>query len=52
MFFYQRNTERAAEELSELGDEIYLVLEEELCATFPELARYATQPVGESDGRH
>jgi tetratricopeptide (TPR) repeat protein len=52
MFFYQRNTERAAEELAELGDEIYLVLEEELCATFPELARYATQPVGESDGRH
>jgi tetratricopeptide (TPR) repeat protein len=52
MFFYQRNTERAAEDLAELGDEIYLVLEEELCATFPELARYATQPTGESDGRH
>jgi tetratricopeptide (TPR) repeat protein len=52
LFFYQRNTERAAEDLAELDDEIYLVLEEELCATFPHLARYATQTGGEGDDSH
>jgi tetratricopeptide (TPR) repeat protein len=52
MFFYQRNTERAAEDLGELDDEIYLALEEELCATFPELVRYATQPTGDHDDSH
>ena len=49
LFFYQRNTERSVEELSELGDEIYLVLEEELVATFPDLQRYATQPSERDD---
>jgi tetratricopeptide (TPR) repeat protein len=53
LFFYQRNTERAAEDFGELDDEIYLALEEELCATFPQLARYATQVAGDdSDGGH
>jgi tetratricopeptide (TPR) repeat protein len=50
VFFYQRNTERAVEELAELADEVYLVLEEELCATYPELARYATQIGSEAEG--
>ena len=43
MFFYQRNTERAVEDASGLNDEIYLALEEELCAAFPELAPLATR---------
>jgi tetratricopeptide (TPR) repeat protein len=38
MFFYQRNTERSVEDPSGLSEELYMVLEEELCATFPELA--------------
>ena len=43
VFIYQRNVERAAEELSELNDELYAVLEDELCATFPELASHAVR---------
>ena len=43
IFFYQRNTERAVEDASGLNDEIYLALEEELCAAFPELAPHATR---------
>lgn len=42
IFFYQRNIERAVDEASELPEEIALVLEEELTATFPSLAPYAT----------
>jgi Tfp pilus assembly protein PilF len=42
IFFYQRNIERAVEEASELPEEIAIVLEEELTATFPALAPYAT----------
>jgi len=38
MFFYQRNTERSVDDPAGLGEELYVVLEEELCATFPELA--------------
>jgi hypothetical protein len=41
MFLYQRNVERAAEDLSELNDELYALIEDELCATFPELAAHA-----------
>jgi tetratricopeptide (TPR) repeat protein len=44
IFFYQRNAERAVEDALGLSDEIYLVLEDELCATFPELAPHATRP--------
>jgi tetratricopeptide (TPR) repeat protein len=53
-FFYQRNVERSAEDLESLAEEVYIVLEEELCATFPDLARYATHPENESEseGRH
>ncbi len=43
IFVYQRNLERAAEQLSQLDDELDLSLEEELCAQFPELATHATQ---------
>ncbi|HET8933810.1 MAG TPA: UDP-N-acetylglucosamine-peptide N-acetylglucosaminyltransferase [Polyangiales bacterium] len=42
IFFYQRNIERAVEEATELPEEIAVVLEEELTATFPALAPYAT----------
>lgn len=42
IFFYQRNIERAVEDASELPEEIAVVLEEELTATFPALAPYAT----------
>jgi tetratricopeptide (TPR) repeat protein len=49
IFFYQRNAERSVEDVNDLADEIYLVLEEELCATFPELARYATHPETDTD---
>ena len=52
IFFYQRNAERAAEDFAELDSEIYLALEEELCATFPSLARYATQIAGDHEGGH
>ena len=41
MFIYQRNAERAAEDVSELNDELYALIEDELCATFPELAAHA-----------
>jgi tetratricopeptide (TPR) repeat protein len=50
IFFYQRNTERTIEEVGALADEIYVVLEDELCATFPDLARYATRTQDEIDG--
>jgi hypothetical protein len=43
LFFYQRNTERAVEDPASLPDEISTVLEEELCASFPTLAAYATR---------
>jgi tetratricopeptide (TPR) repeat protein len=43
MFIYQRNAERAAEDLSELNDELYALIEDELCATFPELAAHAVR---------
>jgi len=43
MFVYQRNTERSVEDASGLPEELCLVLEEELCATFPELAAHATR---------
>jgi hypothetical protein len=43
IFFYQRNTERAVEDASGLSDEIYLALEEEICAAYPELAPHATR---------
>lgn len=53
VFFYQRNTERAVDGLAALSDEIDLVLEEELCATFPELAQYATErPEGDEHDEH
>ena len=57
LFFYQRNTERAVEDASGLSDEIYLALEEELCAAFPELAPHATRlglddDQDEHDGEH
>jgi tetratricopeptide (TPR) repeat protein len=54
IFFYQRNTERAVEDALGLSDEIYLVLEEELCGTFPELAPHATRPAAgeEHEGNH
>jgi Tfp pilus assembly protein PilF/predicted Zn-dependent protease with MMP-like domain len=42
VFFYQRNFERAVEDAADLPDEIAVVLEEELTATFPALAPYAT----------
>jgi predicted Zn-dependent protease with MMP-like domain len=42
IFFYQRNVERAVDEASDLPEEIAVVLEEELTATFPALAPYAT----------
>jgi tetratricopeptide (TPR) repeat protein len=48
MFFYQRNAERTVEDPSTLPDEIYLALEDELCAALPELARFATR--GEREG--
>jgi tetratricopeptide (TPR) repeat protein len=41
VFVYQRNSERSAEDLSELNDELYALIEDELCATFPELAPHA-----------
>jgi Tfp pilus assembly protein PilF/predicted Zn-dependent protease with MMP-like domain len=43
VFVYQRNTERAVEDPTGLSDEIATVLEEEICATFPALAVYATR---------
>jgi tetratricopeptide (TPR) repeat protein len=54
IFFYQRNTERAVEDALALNDEIYLVLEEELCATFPELIPHATRAGSseEHEGNH
>jgi Tfp pilus assembly protein PilF len=42
IFFYQRNVERAVDDAADLPEEIALVLEEELTATFPALAPYAT----------
>jgi tetratricopeptide (TPR) repeat protein len=42
IFFYQRNVERAVDDATDLPEEIALVLEEELTATFPALAPYAT----------
>jgi Tfp pilus assembly protein PilF/predicted Zn-dependent protease with MMP-like domain len=42
IFFYQRNIERAVDDATELPEEIAMVLEEELTATFPALAPYAT----------
>ena len=48
MFFYQRNAERSVEDALGLSDEIYLMLEEELSATFPELAPHAVH----ADGAH
>jgi Tfp pilus assembly protein PilF/predicted Zn-dependent protease with MMP-like domain len=41
VFVYQRNAERAAEDASELNDELYALIEDEVCATFPELAPHA-----------
>jgi len=53
IFFYQRNTERAVEDASGLNDEIYLALEEELCAAFPELAPHATRlGLDDDDAEH
>ena len=52
MFFYQRNTERAVEDAAGLADEVFLVLEEELCATFPELAEHATPRPDEDEDGH
>jgi tetratricopeptide (TPR) repeat protein len=49
VFMYQRNTERAVDDLAALNDEIELVLEEELCATFPELAQYASERAQDED---
>jgi tetratricopeptide (TPR) repeat protein len=49
VFIYQRNVERSAEEPSELNDELYAVLEDELCATFPELAPHAVRSEDEPD---
>lgn len=42
MFVYQRNIERNVDDLSDLNEEIYFVIEDELCAMFPDLARFAT----------
>jgi hypothetical protein len=50
MFVYQRNAERAAEDLSELNDELYAILEDEVCATWPELAPYALRQDAEHEG--
>jgi tetratricopeptide (TPR) repeat protein len=53
MFFYQRNTERAVEDAAGLSDEIYLAIEEELCAIFPELAQHATRlGLEDEEGEH
>lgn len=41
IFFYQRNIERSVEDAADLADEVAMVLEEELCATFPALAPHA-----------
>ena len=37
-FVYQRNVERAAEDLEALDDELLHAFEDELCALFPELS--------------
>jgi tetratricopeptide (TPR) repeat protein len=44
LFVYQRNSEREAEEVGELGEALYAQLEEEIVASHPELAKYATPP--------
>ena len=43
LFVYQRNAERAAEDIADLNDELYALIEDELCATFPELAPHAVR---------
>jgi len=43
LFVYQRNAERAAEDSGDLNDELYALIEDELCATFPELAPHAVR---------
>jgi hypothetical protein len=50
MFVYQRNAERAAEDMFELNDELYAILEDEICATWPELAPYALRQDAEHEG--
>jgi Tfp pilus assembly protein PilF len=42
LLVYQRNSEREAEELSELDEALYAQIEEEIVALYPELAKYAT----------
>jgi tetratricopeptide (TPR) repeat protein len=42
-FVYQRNVERAAEDPEDLAEELAFLLEDELCALFPELAEHATR---------
>jgi hypothetical protein len=42
IFVYQRNLERMAEDPAQLNEELDRALEDELCASFPELAVHAT----------
>jgi tetratricopeptide (TPR) repeat protein len=49
MFVYQRNVERSAEDVADLPDELYALIEDELCATFPELAPYAVRSSDDDD---
>jgi Tfp pilus assembly protein PilF len=44
MFVYQRNVERSAEDPEALDEELYFAIEDEICGSFPELARFATAP--------
>jgi tetratricopeptide (TPR) repeat protein len=52
VFVYQRNVERAAEDVEDLSDELLYVLEDELCALFPELAVHATKPERNDEHDH
>lgn len=52
VFVYQRNVERGAEEPDALEEELYFALEDEICGTFPELARFATAPADDDPHAH
>lgn len=43
VFVYQRNVERGAEDTEDLVEELAYLLEDELCALFPDLAEHATR---------